>query len=156
MLEQPQIAKVTARPAAVVHITVPREKIREVMGPGYHELMSTLAAQGVKPAGPWFSHHFTIDPKVFDFEIGVPVDGPFEPRGRVRVGELPAATVARTVYRGGYEGLPGAWGEFEAWIKQEGLKPAASLWETYTRGPESGSDDSTWETELTRPLSEGV
>jgi len=152
MLEKPQILKTDAMPAAVIHLTIPREEIRKVMGPSYHELMSTLEAQGLKPAGPWFSHHFKMDPRVFDFEIGVPVDAPIRPRGRVQPGELPAATVVRTVYRGGYEGLPSAWGEFEEWIRKEGLETAPNLWEIYARGPESGPDPAQWETELSRPL----
>jgi len=152
MLEQPMIIQSSARPAAVIHITVPREQIREVMGPSFHELMSTLQAQGIQPTGPWFSHHLRMDPDVFDVEIGVPVEKPVEPAGRVKPGELPAATVVRTVYRGAYEGLPTAWGEFESWIRNEGLKMAPNLWEVYAKGPESGPDPEAWETELNRPL----
>lgn len=40
--------------AAVIHITVPRSEIRNVMAPGLAELMAAAAAQGLKPAGPWF------------------------------------------------------------------------------------------------------
>ena len=43
------------------------------MSPGYRELMAALAAQGIAPAGPWFTHHLRMDPDTFDFEIGVPV-----------------------------------------------------------------------------------
>jgi effector-binding domain-containing protein len=154
MLEKPQITDSNAQPAAVIHLTIPREAIREHMGPGYKELMSTLESQGVKPTGPWFSHHLKMDPKVFDFEIGVPVDRPITATGRVKSGELPAGKVARTVYRGGYEGLPTAWGEFEAWIRKEGLQTAPNLWEIYAKGPESGPDPSQWETELNRPLAQ--
>ena len=152
MLEKPQIMKTDALPAAVIHLTVPREEIRNVMGPGYHELMTTIAAQGLKPSGPWFSHHFKMDPRVFDFEIGVPVNVPVQASGRVQPGELPAGTVVRAVYRGGYEGLPTAWGEFEEWIRREGLETGQNLWEIYAKGPESGADPAKWETELNRPL----
>ena len=152
MLTQPQITQTKATHAAVIHLTIPREDIRKVMGPSYHELMATIEAQGIKPVGPWFSHHLKMDPKTFDFEIGVPVDKPIEVSGRVKPGELPSAKVVRTVYRGGYEGLPTAWGEFEAWIEKEGLKTAPNLWEVYAKGPESGPDPEQWETELNRPL----
>ena len=72
--------------------------------------------------------------------------------GRVKPGELPAATVARTAYHGPYEGLGPAWGEFDAWIASEGHKPAANLWECYTAGPESSPNPADWRTELNRPL----
>jgi effector-binding domain-containing protein len=122
------------------------------MGPAIGEVMGAIAAQGVAPAGPVFSHHFRMDPDVFDFEVGVPVTRPVADTGRVRVSELPAATVARTVYQGPYEGLGAAWGEFGTWIASEGHEPAADLWECYVAGPESSPDPATWRTELNRPL----
>jgi len=122
------------------------------MGPAIVEVMETLAAQGVAPAGPIFSHHLRMDPDVFDFEVGVPVMKAVSATGRVVASELPAATVARTVYHGDYEGLGSAWGEFGEWIAAEGHKPAEDLWESYVTGPESDPDPDTWRTELNRPL----
>lgn len=152
MIDTPKIMNSPARITAVIPLTVPRDEIRNVMGPGYKELMDAIAAQGIKPAGPWFTYHRRRDPDVFDFEISIPVAAKVTPVGRVRPGELRAATVARTVYHGPYEGLSGAWGEFDVWIKANGHNPAADLWEYYTMGPESGSDPAKWQTELNRPL----
>ena len=104
MIETPQILDVPAQPTAVVHIICPKPAIRDVMGPGYSELMAALAAQGVAPTGPWFTHHLRMDPEVFDFEVGVPVGAPISPAGRVEPGELPAATAARTIYHGRIRG----------------------------------------------------
>jgi effector-binding domain-containing protein len=152
MLDAPQITQTAAQPAAIVHVTVPREEIQNVMEPGYQEVMAAVAAQGIGPAGPWFTHHLRMDPEVFDFEIGVPVSAPVAPTGRVTTGQFPAAKVARSVYHGPYEGLPGAWGEFEAWIAAEGLELAPDLWEVYVTGPESSDDPAEWRTELYRKL----
>jgi effector-binding domain-containing protein len=91
-------------------------------------------------------------PDIFDFEIGVPVKTPVSAAGRVKARQLPAATVARTVYRGPYEGLGPAWGEFDAWITARGHTPAPDLWECYVAGPEANPDPATWRTELNRPL----
>jgi len=90
------------------------------MGPGIAELLAAVAAQGIVPAGPWFTHHLRMDPATFDFEICVPVTAPVAASGRVKAGHLPATTVARTTYHGPYEGLGGAWGEFDAWIAANG------------------------------------
>lgn len=152
MIDTPQLVQTALQHTAVVHVTVPRAEIRSVMGPGRQELMAALAAQGVVPTGPWFSHHLRLDPAVFDFEIGVPVAAPIKPAGRVKNGTLPAATVARTVYRGRFEGLAGAWGEFDAWIVAGGRAPAEDLWECYLAGPESSPDPVQWRTELNRPV----
>lgn len=152
MLDTPRITQTEAQRAAVIRMTIPRDEIRNVMGPGMDELVTTVAAQGIGPAGAVFSHHLRMDPEVFDFEIGVPVTGDVTPSGRVEAGELPAATVARTVYHGSYEGLGDAWGEFDAWLSDNGHEPAPDLWEIYVTGPETTQDPTGWRTELNRPL----
>ena len=154
MNDEPQILETEERNTAVIRLKVPRERMQEVMGPAIGELMAGVAAQGVAPAGPLFSHHFRMQPDVFDFEVGVPVATPVAAAGRIEPGSLPAARVARTVYRGPYEGLGEAWGELDAWVVSEDLTPADNLWECYLRGPESSPDPSTWETELNRPLAD--
>ncbi len=152
MLETPQIISSAAQLAAVIRLTVPRAEIRSVMGPALAEVMAAVTAQRVGPAGPWFTHHLRMDPAVFDFEVCVPVTAPIAPAGRVRPGELAAATVARAIYRGGYEGLEAAWGEFAAWIAAQRQRTRADLWEVYQAGPESGPDPKAWRTELNWPL----
>lgn len=152
MLDTPEITQSTDQIIARIHLTVPRHEIQNVMGPGITEVMTTLAAQGITPTGAWFTHHSKMDPEVFDFDICVPIATAVEPTGRVEAGLLPAAKVARTVYRGPYEGLGDAWGEFAGWITREGHRGRPDLWECYTRGPESGSDPTQWCTELNQPL----
>jgi len=152
MIEEPTIVHTAAQKIAAVHVTCSREEIQAVMGPGYKELMDTLQAQGIVPAGPWLTHHFRMDPAIFDFEIAVPVSAEVTAAGRVTPGELPRASSVRTIYHGPYEGLPQAWGEFDAWIQQRGQAVAPDLVEIYLVGPESGTDGSKWQTELRRPL----
>src|SRR5450631_4019636 len=110
MIDPPIITKTMAQLAAVIHLTIPRSQIQSVMGPGLSEIMEAVKAQRIGPAGPWFTHHFKMDPATFDFEICVPVTAPVTPVGRVKAEAFPVVTVARTVYRGGYEGLGTAWG----------------------------------------------
>lgn len=152
MLDTLQIVETSAQLAAVIRLTIPRSEIQQAMGPAIGELMAAVAAQGQQPAGAIFSHHFKMDPATFDFEVGVPVASAITESGRVKMGELPAGTVARTVYTGPYEGLGAAWGEFNAMLSEAGHAPAANLWECYVAGPESGPDSSKWRTELNRPL----
>ena len=152
MLETPQIMQTAAQPTAIIRLTVPREEIRNAAGPGIREVRAVVAAQGITPAGPWFMHHLRMDPEIFDFEVGLPVTAPVAPAGRVEPGQLPATTVARTVYQGGPEGLSDAWREFVAWIEATGHTPGPDLWECYVLGPESNPDPATWRTELNRPL----
>jgi effector-binding domain-containing protein len=152
MIDAPRIVQTESTPTAAIHVVVPRAEIQKVMGPGIGELMSVLAAQGIPPAGRWLTHHLRMDPVLFDFEISVPVPRPVAPTGRVKNSALPAATVARTVYGGPYEGLSAAWEEFRAWIVRQGRKPGSSLWEVYVTDPGTSPDPATWRTELNQPL----
>jgi len=152
MIDTPHITQTTAQLTAVIRLTIPRSEIRSVMGPGIGELMTAVKAQGIGPAGPWFTHHLKLDPATFDFEICVPVTAPVAAVGRVMAGEMPAVKVARTVYRGPYEGLGAAWGEFNAWIAANGHEPRPNLYEFYVAGPESSPNPADWRTELNRPL----
>jgi effector-binding domain-containing protein len=152
MIDTPTIVQSPVQQTAMIRLTVPRSEIQKVMGPGIGEVMAALAAQGISPAGPWLTHHVRMDPKVFDFEICVPVKLPIKAAGRVKPGVLPAARVVRTVYHGPYEGLGDAWGEVTAWIKAQGLTPGPDLWEVYRVGPESGPDSKKWQTELNKPV----
>jgi len=154
MIETPQIVHSQEQPVARIHITVARERIREVMGPGLQEIFAALAAQGIEPAGPWLTHHRKRPGDSFDFEICVPVARQVAPAGRVQPGRLPATKVARTVYQGPYEGLGAAWGELLAWLTTHGHARAENLWECYQVGPESGPDAAAYRTQLNQPLLE--
>jgi effector-binding domain-containing protein len=155
MIESPRVETNEAQATAVVRIEVPRAEIQKVMEPAITEVLQVLRAQGVQPAGPLFSYHHRMDPAVFDFEVGFPVSRTVRPSGRVVASRLPAATVARAVYRGPYEGLGSGWHELTEWMKREGHEAGPDLWERYVAGPESGEDASKWRTELNRPLVEG-
>ncbi len=152
MIDEPYVLTTQPRRAAVIHVTVEHAKIREVMGPGLAELQAALADQDIKPTGHWYTHHFSLTPETFDFEIGMPLDDAVFPTGRVRGGVFMGGKVARTIFRGDYPGLAGAWSELDAWISSHGLKPARDLWEVYLVGPEADPGPANWRTELSRPL----
>ena len=118
------------------------------------EVLEAVEAQGWKPAGPLHSYHLRTSSTEFDFEVGVAVAKPITPTGRVRMSGLPAARVARTIYRGPYEGLFGAWSEFGEWMKSEGRKGTGQVWERYMVAPDTEPDPSHWQTELNIPLAE--
>ena len=152
MLDKPQIVQTEARLTAVIRLTISRSEIQSVMGPAINEVLAAIAAQGAAPAGPIFSYHFRRPTDTFDFEVGVPVTTRIVATGRVYQSQLPAVKTARTMYRGPYEGLGSAWGEFMEWIDTKGHKQAQDLWECYISGPESSPHPATWLTQLNRPL----
>ena len=152
MLDAPQVIQLTSRACAAIHLLIPRDQIQVEMGPGLAELKATLAAQGIEATGPWFTHHLRMVADAWDFEICMPVASPVAASGRVRPGEWPAMKVARTVYRGGFEGLGPAWGGFLGWIAERGHTAGPDLYECYLAGPESSPDPADWRTGLSKPL----
>jgi effector-binding domain-containing protein len=152
MITPPKIIEIPSQIIAVIPITVARDKIQTVMGPGLQELAAALKAQGIAPAGPWFTHHLRRPAETFDFEICFAVATDVTAAGRMKPSLRPAMTAAQTNYRGPFEGLGSAWGEFMDWIIANGHTRAPDLWERYLVGPESGSDSAIWQTELTQPL----
>jgi effector-binding domain-containing protein len=154
MIDSPEITRTQPQTAAVIHVRIPRDQIQRVMAPAINELMAALSDQGVRQVGPLFAHHLALSSDTFDLEVGFPASVAVAPVGRVKPGELPARRVARTVYRGSYEGLFSAWAAFDKWMEEQNLRPGETLWERYLAGPESNPDPSTWRTELNRPLLE--
>lgn len=152
MLTPLTVLQTEAQPAAVVQVTCSLDEIQTVMGPAIAEVIAAARSQGVGPAGPVFAHHLDMKPGTFNFEVGVPVSTALRPVGRARPGELPAAKVARSLYKGPYEGLGEAWNQFMAQIEAAGHQPAPNLWERYLIDPNKTQDDSKFETELNRPI----
>jgi len=153
MLDTPRISSTEPRPVAVIRLTIPRAEIQTVLRLAMGELLAAIAEQGIDTDGPLFSHHFAMHPDTFDFEVGIFTTIFVEDVGRVRRGESSASsTVAKTTYRGPYEGLGAAWSEFDRWVAAAGHTSAADLWEFYISGPESGPDPTKWRTDLLRPL----
>ena len=147
MITTPEIVETSTQLMAYIHLTIPREEIRQVMDPGLQEIMGALVDQGIEPAGPWFTHHLRMEPGIFDFEICVPVEKSVKPVGRVQAGEWAAMTVARTIYQGPYGGLGGAWKEFNEWLSANGRTTGEGLWERYVSSPPQAV-----RTELSRQL----
>jgi len=103
-LDTPQIIDLDLQLAAIIRLTIPRSEIQSVKGPAIGEILATIAARGLAPAGPIFSHPLGMAPAIFDFEVGVPVASPVTPTGRVQSETLWAAKVAETVCRGSTKG----------------------------------------------------
>jgi effector-binding domain-containing protein len=148
MIDTPEVVKTQPVTMAKIYQVVPTNQIQKVMGRTLEELRNGIKEQGKTITGPWFVHHLKPPAQNFDFEVCIPVSEPIEPRERMQAGEWPAMNVVRTVYRGGYEGLPGAWAEFSKWIKAHGHNVEPDIWERYLAGPETGSDASAWVTEF--------
>ena len=151
MIDPPQIVHTEDQIHASIHLTVPRSEMHSVLPPTLNELFTAVQAQGL-PIVPWFAHHLRLREGDFDFEACIPVDASFVPAGRVQRGLWPAGAVARTVHYGDYPGLPAAWHEFHAWIRQQGHTGADHIYEHYVVNQGTTNDPAAFRTEMSWPL----
>jgi hypothetical protein len=69
MIDRPQVVQSASRSTAVIHLTVPRAEIQQVMGPAISEVLAAVKAQGIGPAGPESSR----DPANWKTELNRPL-----------------------------------------------------------------------------------
>ncbi len=153
MIDTPQIVTTQPLTIAKLYAKIPTSAIRQEMGKLIQELIQSVRAQNVEITGPWFTHHFQRPAEFFDFEVCIPVASEVKANGRMEPGVWPAMKAVRTIYHGGYEGLPSAWGEFVAWTKSNDVNITEEIWERYLINPDSEKDSSKWKTELNRQIS---
>jgi len=151
MIDTPKVVQSPEQRTAMIHLTVPRNEIQKVMGPGLQEVNEALAAQGVKAL---------VHPSPEDGLPGVRLRA-------LRAGLLdrdrggPRDAGPAESPHGGEDHLP-RWlrgsrrrlGELQDWVRGQTLDPAPDLWEIYLSGPETGANPGSYRTELNQPLLE--
>ena len=112
-------------------------------------------------AGAPFARYHAFGPDHVDVEIGIPLVAPIAdapalaslPAGEIEASELPCGPVARTVHRGPYDGLKGAYDALHDWIhEQPGIDDAAGPWESYVDDPTTVADPAQLRTEISWPV----
>ena len=59
----------------VIRISIPVEKLPEVMGPAFGEIAQVAGSLGVQLTGPPFAAYHNLDMSNLDVEMGFPVSG---------------------------------------------------------------------------------
>jgi len=131
-----EMRRVDDRNTAVVRTSTPVEKLSEVMGSCYGEIMQALGSCGIQPVGPPFAMYHNMDMSSLDVEIGFPVAGKVEASGRVKPGKLPGGRVAVTLHEGPYEKIEGAYNRLMAFVRDQGLEMESFTYEFYLNDPD--------------------
>jgi len=148
MITLPELVQTKEVATAVIHLVIPGRDMPKYMDPAILEIITLLADQGLRPAGPMFSYHHRRPSDTFDFLIGFPVEKPFQEQGRVKNSALPVERVARCVYQGPYEGLSQAWPALQAWVREQKLPETGRFFERYLNNPDEVNDPNDYRTEL--------
>ncbi len=152
MIDPPELTLLDAQPVAVIAVTATRRGDARRLR---RRRRRTARSDGGAGGG---GDGRAIRPPPAPAKRDVRVRSRLPRRDRDRAGRTrrrqhaAGGRVARTTYRGDYAGLPGAWGDFTAWLRMHNIATGPTLWEVYTAGPGEGPDPATWSTELVRPL----
>jgi effector-binding domain-containing protein len=129
------IEEVEARPTACIRTKTTRDKLGEVMGPMYGDIMAAVQPTGAAPTGMPFARYYEMQGNDVDLECGIPLSAVIEPSGRVAASALPGGRVATVTHVGPYDQLGDAWEAIMGWVQSEGLTPSGAPWEVYVDDP---------------------
>jgi effector-binding domain-containing protein len=130
-----EVRSVEERHTLVVRTSTPVEKLSEVMGSSYGEIMQVMGSSGAQPAGAPFAMYHNMDMSNLDVEIGFPVAAAVPGSGRVKAGKLPGGRAAVTLHVGPYGKIGEAYDRLTAFVKEKGLNPESFCYEFYLNDP---------------------
>lgn len=130
-----ELREVREKDTVSIRTTTSVEKLSEVIGPGYGEIMQYLGAKGVQASGPPFAMYHNMDMSALDVEFGFPVAAKVEARGRIKPGKLPAGKAAVGLHVGPYDKITEAYNRLTAFVKEKGLETDSFCYEVYLNDP---------------------
>jgi effector-binding domain-containing protein len=137
---------------AVLHERVPMSEIAALIERALRTVMATLAAQGIRPAGPPIAMYFGMPSDTIEMEVGVPIDRPVTPDGDVVAGVLPGGSAVHAVHVGPYDALAQTYDRMYAWMQSQGIRPKDVMWESYLSDPAEHPDPGTLHTDIFWPI----
>jgi effector-binding domain-containing protein len=145
------ITSVEARPAASIRLTTTTDKLGQIMGQLFGEIMGAVQPTGVAQAGMPFARYHEMKSDEVDVECGIPLSAAIETSGRVVATELSGGRVATVTHVGPYDQLGTTWQSIMGWVKSEGLTQTGAPWEEYVDDP-TKVDPSQLRTEIYVPV----
>lgn len=130
-----EVRETQKQETACIKTTTPVEKLPEVFGKGYMEIMETAGKQGVQPTGAPYALYLNDDMSNLQIEFGFPVAGTVKKEGRVEAGGLPGGKAAFDLHEGPYDTIGDAYNRLTAYIKEQGLEPTGVCYEIYLNDP---------------------
>jgi effector-binding domain-containing protein len=142
------------QPAAAARGRAPWADLGPFIGSALMEVFKVAGAQGARFAGPAYGIYYSANGSEaeVDLEVGMPVDGPIEPDGRVIATTIPGGMSATTVHSGRYEEVAPAYRALGEWVQEHGHETAGPPREIYLVGPEQVQDPGALRTEIVWPI----
>lgn len=130
-----EIVEASAQPTLVVRKRSSFERMPQVLGEGWGEVMAVAAVAGAEPVGSPFAAFHTMDRNDFDLEVGFVFDRPVQGAGEVTAGEIPAGSKLQCTHVGPFDQLGAAYAAMHAWMADRGLEHDGPSYEHYLDDP---------------------
>jgi effector-binding domain-containing protein len=101
----------------------------------YTTIFQHINEMGEQPAGPPFVAYYNMDMQDLDIEAGYPVTKALPVKGDIQVSALPAGEAASGMHTGPYDQLPPTYNAMLAWMQEQGLEAAGTVYEFYLNDP---------------------
>ncbi|HVK29601.1 MAG TPA: GyrI-like domain-containing protein [Nocardioides sp.] len=153
-LMSPHVVNLEPQEAVAVHGEVPFAELPAFFERAFRQAAEAARAAGVEIVGPPFGFYPHMPTDTVAVEAGFPVSAPAEPSGGpAHHIVLPGGRAIEALHVGTFDALGQSYGELAAWMADEGLKPAAGMWESYLSDPQDQPDPATWQTRIVWPIS---
>jgi effector-binding domain-containing protein len=146
-----QLQERATQPVMSIRSRTSVDKLPEVMGAVYGQLMGYLGEQGAYPAGAPFVAYYNMDMQDLDIEIGFPVAVPLPGRGEIEANEIPAGQAATCVHTGPYDQLGIAYDALMQWMQKQGYEGTGVAYEFYLNDPSETAPEEL-QTQIALPL----
>jgi effector-binding domain-containing protein len=144
-IEGLEIKTIEAQPVLYIKDSALVNDIGAKMQTNYSRLMTYIAENKIRIAGPPYSAWYSWDaskPMVFD--AGIPVAGPVKGTGNIMAGEIKAGKVICAPSYGSYEKTGNLYMALEKYLDLKKMSYIGAPWEVYYTDPGTEPDTSKW------------
>ena len=129
------VIETDAQPVLVVRTIISVDKLPQVIGKAYMEIMAYLGELKEQPADMPFVAYYNMDMEKLDVAIGFPVAKALPGRGEIIAGIIPAGKKATAMYKGPYKEMAPIYEELTKWMQDNGHQPSGVVYEFYYNSP---------------------
>jgi effector-binding domain-containing protein len=149
---QCELVELPPRSAAVVTAEVPLDGLTDFFAGAFSAVMAAVADQGLALAGPPFAYYPAAPTDVVQVTAGFPVVGTVSQADEVGPFTLPGGRAVVAMHVGPYDTLETTYHGILGWLSEQGLTPAAAMWEEYLSDPGQEPDPAKWCTRVVWPV----
>ena len=118
-----------------IRFRTPIDQLSIVLDRFYRAIFRYINELGEQPAGPPFVAYYNMDMQNLDIEACYPVTKALPVKGDIQVSALPAGKAASGMHTGPYDQLTPTYNAMLAWMQEQGLETASTVYEFYLNDP---------------------